>query len=115
MKLSPACDCSKCVRDRIAETLFVVRENRLPLPVLSGRRTQLGDLAQRLQPLGQLAESAGGWFGLRPLAAFQYEIFNVFENGVMVTRREQQNLRRMADRGRLNLSSAALAFITNPL
>lgn len=52
---------------------------------------------------------------LRHLAAFQYEIFNVFENGVMVTRREQQNLRRMADRGRLNLSSAALAFITNPL
>ncbi|MFZ2443262.1 MAG: hypothetical protein WAW51_12930, partial [Ilumatobacteraceae bacterium] len=31
----------------------------------------LGDLAQRLQPLGQLAESAGGWFGLRPLAALR--------------------------------------------
>lgn len=47
MKLSPVCDCSKCVRDRIAETLFLARENRLPLPILSGRRAQLGDLAQR--------------------------------------------------------------------
>lgn len=31
----------------------------------------LNDLAQRLQPLGQLAETAGGWFGLRPLAALR--------------------------------------------
>ena len=31
----------------------------------------LGDLAQRLQPLGQFAETAGGWFGLRPLAALR--------------------------------------------
>jgi len=31
----------------------------------------LGDVAQRLQPLGQLAESAGGWLGLRPLAALR--------------------------------------------
>lgn len=31
----------------------------------------LGDLTRRLQPLGQLAETAGGWFGLRPLAALR--------------------------------------------
>jgi len=31
----------------------------------------LGDLARRLQPLGQLAESAGSMFGLRPLAALR--------------------------------------------
>ena len=31
----------------------------------------LNDLAQRLAPLGQLAETAGGWFGLRPLAALR--------------------------------------------
>jgi ABC-type transporter Mla subunit MlaD len=29
----------------------------------------LSDLARRLQPLGQMAEAAGGMFGLRPLAA----------------------------------------------
>ena len=31
----------------------------------------LGDLAARLQPLGQIAETAGSWFGLRPLAALR--------------------------------------------
>jgi hypothetical protein len=31
----------------------------------------LGDLARRLAPLGQLAESAGSMFGLRPLAALR--------------------------------------------
>lgn len=31
----------------------------------------LGDVARRLQPLGQLAESAGGLFGLRPLTALR--------------------------------------------
>jgi hypothetical protein len=31
----------------------------------------LGDLARRMQPLGQLAESAGSMFGLRPLAALR--------------------------------------------
>ncbi len=31
----------------------------------------LRDVAHRLQPLGQLAESAGGLFGLRPLAALR--------------------------------------------
>lgn len=31
----------------------------------------LADLTQRLQPVAQLAESAGGWFGLRPLAALR--------------------------------------------
>lgn len=47
MKLTSVCDCPKCVRDRIAETLFLARENRLPMPLLSGRRAQLGELAQR--------------------------------------------------------------------
>lgn len=31
----------------------------------------LGDLAKRLQPLTQMAESAGGLFGLRPLASLR--------------------------------------------
>lgn len=31
----------------------------------------LGDLARRLQPLGQMAESAGSLFGFRPLAALR--------------------------------------------
>ena len=31
----------------------------------------LGDVAKRLQPLGQLAESAGGLFGLRPLTSLR--------------------------------------------
>jgi ABC-type transporter Mla subunit MlaD len=31
----------------------------------------IGDVARRLQPLGQLAESAGGLFGLRPLGAMR--------------------------------------------
>jgi ABC-type transporter Mla subunit MlaD len=31
----------------------------------------IGDVARRLQPLGQLAETAGGLFGLRPLAALR--------------------------------------------
>jgi hypothetical protein len=50
----------------------------LSSPVLTSLPTDLGDfveiisdLAKRLQPLGQLAESAGSMFGLRPFAGLR--------------------------------------------
>lgn len=55
---------------RLADTLSA--------PVLTSLPTDLGDfveiisdLAKRLQPLGQLAESAGSMFGLRPFAGLR--------------------------------------------
>lgn len=42
----------------------------LPTDVIAFTET-LTDLARRLQPLGQLAESAGTMFGLRPLAVLR--------------------------------------------
>ena len=55
---------------RFAETL--ANPILLSLPTDIGEFVEtLGDLARRLQPLGQLAESAGSMFGLRPLAALR--------------------------------------------
>ena len=55
---------------RFAETLS--NPTLLSLPTdLGAFMETLGDLARRLQPLGQLAESAGSMFGLRPLAALR--------------------------------------------
>jgi ABC-type transporter Mla subunit MlaD len=55
---------------RLAETLSSPSLTALPRD-LSQFVEVLSDLARRLQPLGQLAESAGSMFGLRPLAALR--------------------------------------------
>jgi ABC-type transporter Mla subunit MlaD len=52
---------------RLADTLSSPMLTTLPAD-LSEFMKVLSDLAQRLQPLGQIAESAGSMFGLRPLA-----------------------------------------------
>lgn len=63
--------------ERVAPGLARLADT-LSSPVLTALPTDLGefvevlgDLARRLQPLGQMAESAGSLFGLRPLAAFR--------------------------------------------
>jgi len=56
--------------NRFADTLS--NPTLLALPAdLGAFMETLSDLAHRLQPLGQLAESAGSMFGLRPLAALR--------------------------------------------
>ncbi len=55
---------------RFADTLSNPTLLALPTDLAEFMET-LGDLARRLQPLGQLAESAGSMFGLRPLAALR--------------------------------------------
>jgi ABC-type transporter Mla subunit MlaD len=61
--------------DKVAPGLAKLAEV-LSAPTLASLPNDLGefmgvlsDLARRLQPLGQMAEAAGGMFGLRPLAA----------------------------------------------
>lgn len=53
--------------NKLAETLSSQALTRLPSE-LGGFLDSLGDIAKRLQPLAQVAESAGSLFGLRPLA-----------------------------------------------
>ncbi|MFN6120769.1 MAG: hypothetical protein ACK5CE_14230, partial [Actinomycetes bacterium] len=55
---------------RLADTLQSPQLNQLPVD-LGEFLSTIGDLARRLQPLGQLAESAGGLFGLRPFGALR--------------------------------------------
>lgn len=55
---------------RLAETLSSPGLLNLPREIASFIET-IGDLAMRLQPLTQIAESAGSLFGLRPLAALR--------------------------------------------
>jgi hypothetical protein len=55
---------------RLAETLSSPLLMSIPSD-LAEFMESLGDLARRLQPLGQLAETAGSMFGLRPLAALR--------------------------------------------
>ena len=55
---------------RLADTLQSPQFNQLPAQLGDFVGT-LGDLAKRLQPLGQLAESAGGLFGLRSLTSLR--------------------------------------------
>jgi ABC-type transporter Mla subunit MlaD len=55
---------------KLAEVLSAPRLSSLPTD-LSEFMDVLSDLARRLQPLGQMAEVAGGLFGLRPLAALR--------------------------------------------
>jgi ABC-type transporter Mla subunit MlaD len=55
---------------RLADTLSSPTLTALPRDLAQFMEV-LGDLAHRLQPLGQLAESAGSMFGLRPLAALR--------------------------------------------
>ena len=55
---------------RLADTLSSPVVTALPRDLAEFMET-LSDLAHRLQPLGQLAESAGSMFGLRPLASFR--------------------------------------------
>ena len=55
---------------RFADTLSNPTLLALPKDLAEFMET-LADLARRLQPLGQLAESAGSMFGLRPLAALR--------------------------------------------
>lgn len=54
----------------LADTLSSPQLTALPRELAEFMST-LGDLARRMQPLGQLAEAAGGMFGLRPLAALR--------------------------------------------
>jgi ABC-type transporter Mla subunit MlaD len=63
--------------DKVAPGLSRLADT-LSSPVLTSLPTDLesfigvlGDLARRLQPLGQMAESAGSLFGFRPLAALR--------------------------------------------
>ena len=63
--------------DKVAPGLSRLADT-LSSPVLTSLPTDLGDfveiisdLAKRLQPLGQLAESAGSMFGLRPFAGLR--------------------------------------------
>ena len=53
---------------RLADTLSSPQLTALPKD-LGEFMNAIGDLARRMQPLSQLAESAGGLFGLRPLAS----------------------------------------------
>lgn len=55
---------------RLAETLSSPVFANLPREI-AGFIDTIGDLAMRLQPLTQMAESAGSLFGLRPLSAFR--------------------------------------------
>ncbi|MDP2290243.1 MAG: hypothetical protein Q8M22_03600 [Actinomycetota bacterium] len=55
---------------RFADTLSNPTLLALPNDLAAFMET-LSDLAHRLQPLGQLAESAGSMFGLRPLAVLR--------------------------------------------
>jgi hypothetical protein len=54
----------------LADTLQSPQFTQLPTQLGDFVGT-LGDLAKRLQPLGQLAESAGGLFGLRALTSLR--------------------------------------------
>ena len=54
----------------LADTLSSPQLTALPKD-LGEFMNVMADVARRLQPLGQLAESAGGFFGLRPLAAMR--------------------------------------------
>jgi hypothetical protein len=63
--------------ERVAPALMRLSET-LSSPVLTDFPRDLGqfiemfgDVARRMQPLGQLAETAGGFFGLNPLAALR--------------------------------------------
>ena len=56
--------------NRLADTLATPALAALPAN-LTEFVTLLNDLARRLQPLGQIAESAGSLFGLRPLAGLR--------------------------------------------
>ena len=63
--------------ERVAPALMRLSET-LSSPVLTSFPKDLGqfmemfgDVARRMQPLGQLAETAGGFFGLNPLAALR--------------------------------------------
>ena len=55
---------------RLAETLGSPVFANMPTDIGTFLDT-LGDLARRMQPLAQMAESAGGLFGLRPLQALR--------------------------------------------
>ena len=55
---------------RLADALSTPAITSLPAE-MSELMTVLGELARRLQPLGQLAESAGSMFGLRAMAALR--------------------------------------------
>ena len=55
---------------RLADTLSTPALANMPRD-LGQFMDVLTDLARRLQPLGQLAESAGSMFGLRPLASLR--------------------------------------------
>src|SRR5215218_3640342 len=55
---------------RLADTLSAPQITALPKD-LAEFMNVLSDVARRLQPLGQLAESAGGLFGLRSLGALR--------------------------------------------
>jgi ABC-type transporter Mla subunit MlaD len=55
---------------RLADTLSSPALTSLPRD-LGEFMNVLGDLARRLQPLGQMAESAGSLFGLRPLSGLR--------------------------------------------
>ena len=55
---------------RLADTLAAPQFHTLPTDV-GDMVGLLGDVVRRLQPLGQLAESAGGLFGLRPFAGLR--------------------------------------------
>ena len=55
---------------RLAETLSSPVLTTFPRD-LSQFVEMFGDVARRMQPLGQLAETAGGFFGMNPLAALR--------------------------------------------
>jgi hypothetical protein len=63
------------VRAFVPQVTRTIRATDALVEQLSGPASRLGpalvELTQRLAPLAQLAESAGGWFGLRPLAALR--------------------------------------------
>lgn len=52
---------------------------------------------------------------LKQLATFEYEIFNVYENGTRITKRTRADLKRQADTGLLKLNDNARNFINCPL
>lgn len=63
------------VKAFVPQVTRTIRATDALVEQLSGPASRLGpallELTQRLGPLAQLAESAGGWFGLRPLAALR--------------------------------------------
>jgi ABC-type transporter Mla subunit MlaD len=56
--------------ERLGQTLMSPAFDVLPT-TLDDFLEVLGDLAKRLRPLGQMAEAAGGMFGLKGLSAFR--------------------------------------------